>query len=248
VNAMRDPNNHHPSSMSNSMRIIEAVAVLGLGVTAKEIAGALHIPPATVYRLLNALVAEEYLVRTSDLRGFGLGKRLGGLTAALTAPVPTAARNHIRELRDTMRFAVHIMGFHSTAVRVLDADPDHPVRAERELVRHLHASAAGKLLLADATDWRELLPPTTLKKLTSRTITDLAALRDQLQDIRANRLSVQIEELESELACVAIPLLGPDGRAAGALCLSGPASRIDALLGHVDPARQSAQTLAPLLF
>ncbi|WP_425302077.1 helix-turn-helix domain-containing protein [Nocardia farcinica] len=91
MSPLRDPSRHHPSTVSNSLRILEAVACLGLGVTAKEIAAALHMPAATAYRLLNALVAEEYLVRTSDLRGFGLGARLDGLISAAAQPrVPFA--------------------------------------------------------------------------------------------------------------------------------------------------------------
>ncbi|WP_425300304.1 helix-turn-helix domain-containing protein [Nocardia farcinica] len=92
MSPLRDPSRHHPSTVSNSLRILEAVACLGLGVTAKEIAAALHMPAATAYRLLNALVAEEYLVRTSDLRGFGLGARLDGLISAAAQPrVPLGA-------------------------------------------------------------------------------------------------------------------------------------------------------------
>ncbi len=84
-----DPSRHHPSTVSNSLDILEVVATLGLGgVTAKEIAGALHLPQATAYRLINSLVAEEYLVRTSDLRGFGLGARLNGLVTAAASPPP----------------------------------------------------------------------------------------------------------------------------------------------------------------
>jgi DNA-binding IclR family transcriptional regulator len=164
-----------------------------------------------------------------------------------TPEVSTAARQSIAELRESVS-AVHIIAFHAGSVRVLDADPDHPVRAERELVRYLNASAAGKLLLADRTEWRELLPRTTLARLTPQTITDLAALRDELQTIRATNLSTQIEELEAHLSCVAVPLAGPDGDTAGALCLSGSSTRTDALLSHVDSMRQRAQTLAPLIF
>lgn len=249
MSSMRDPTVHHPSSMSNAMRIIEAVAVLGLGVTAKEIATALHMPPATAYRTLNSLVGEEYLVRTSDLRGFGLGKRLGGLIAAVTtASMSTAALRRLAELRDCVRFAVHVVAFSSGSVRVLDADPDHPLRAERELVRYLHASAAGKLLLAHRTEWRELLPRTPLVKLTPHTITDLAALQDELKTIRNNGFSTQIEELASQLACVAVPLVDADGDTTGALCISGPSTRAEALLSHVAAIRKYAETLSPLIF
>lgn len=167
MTARRDPSPHHPSTVSNSLEILETVAALGLGVTAKEIATSLHMPPATAYRLLNALVAEEYLVRTADLRGFGLGARLNGLlTTASTPNLCHAARVHLAAVRDEVRFAIHLLVFHPTSVRVLDADPDHPVRAERELVRNLHASAAGHLLLASASTWQRLLPPTALRKLT----------------------------------------------------------------------------------
>ncbi|WP_213571139.1 IclR family transcriptional regulator C-terminal domain-containing protein [Rhodococcus sp. USK13] len=244
-----DPSRHHPSTVSNSLDILEVVATLGLGVTAKEIAGALHLPQATAYRLINSLVAEEYLVRTSDLRGFGLGARLNGLVTAAASPtVPTAARRQLDDLRDNVRFAVHVIAFHNTTLRVLDADPDHPVRAERELVRYPHASAAGKLLLADRTIWQEALPSTPLRQLTSATVIDLAALDTELRTIRDQQFAVQVDQLEQDLACLAVPLRDPDGNTAGALCLAGPSARIDALLGRADSLQQCAGVLAPLLF
>lgn len=249
MNPIRDPTRHHPSTMSNSLRIIEAVAVMGIGVTAKEISEALHIPQATSYRLLNALVGEEYLMRTSDLRGFALGHRLGGLIAAVTAPtVSTEVRAHIDKLRSKVRFAVHLIGFQSASLRVLNADPDHSLRAERELVRHLHASAAGKLLLASRADWLEMLPRSRLTRVTPQTIVDLSVMRVELDTIRSTQLSTQVDELEPELACVAVPIRGPDGSAAGALCLAGPSSRTEALLSHTDAARRCATTIAPLLY
>ncbi|MCU1515966.1 MAG: IclR family transcriptional regulator, partial [Pseudarthrobacter sp.] len=78
---------------SNSLRILETVARFGTGSTAKEITDTLRMPPATAYTMLNALVGDEYLVRTSDLRGFALGHAISGLVAAATPPtVCTAAR------------------------------------------------------------------------------------------------------------------------------------------------------------
>src|SRR5579859_1661338 len=45
------------------------------------------MPRATVYRMLNFLVAEEYLVRMPDLKGFALGVRVAELTGgALRRP------------------------------------------------------------------------------------------------------------------------------------------------------------------
>ncbi|GAB92096.1 helix-turn-helix domain-containing protein, partial [Gordonia rhizosphera] len=71
-----------PDAVARSLQIIEVVADMGIGTTAKEIAEQLGVPPATTYRLLNSLVAEEYLVRTADLRGFALGARLAAMVEA----------------------------------------------------------------------------------------------------------------------------------------------------------------------
>jgi DNA-binding IclR family transcriptional regulator len=249
MNPRRDPTRHHPSTVSSSLDILEVVAAQGLGVTAKEIAGALHMPAATAYRLLNALVGEEYLVRTSDLRGFGLGSRLDGfVTAASTPTLCSVARDQLDKLRAGLRFGVHLVAFQQRSLRVVDADPDHPVRAERELVRHLHASAAGKLYLADQTTWQQALPSTPLRRITPVTVTDLALLEAELRQVREQEFALQVDQLEMELACAAVPIRNAAGDAAAALCLAGPSTRADALRDQVDTLSACAKAMAPLMF
>ncbi|KRE26858.1 IclR family transcriptional regulator [Mycobacterium sp. Soil538] len=249
MNSRRDPSHRHPSTVSNSLEIIETVAALGLGATAKEIAGALHMPPATAYRLLNALVAEEYLVRTADLRGFGLGARLNQLLVTASAPnLCTAARHQLDAIREEVRFGVHLVVFHSASIRVLDADPDHPVRAERDLVRHLHASAAGRVFLAAQSTWQKFLPSTPLHKVTPSTITSLAELDDVLLKVRAEGFALQCDQLEEGLACAAVSVRDSHGDTAGALCIAGPSSRAEVIIGHIDRLREQSERLAPLIF
>ncbi|MEB3370121.1 IclR family transcriptional regulator [Saccharopolyspora mangrovi] len=238
-----------PNTVSRSLDILEVVATRGMGVTAQEIAAALHMPAATAYRLLNSLVAQEYLVRTSDLRGFALGARLDELIASTAEPqVSTAARRELDQLRNATRFAVHLISYRKVSLRVLDEDPDHPVHAERELVRYLHASAAGKLILADRDRWQDILPATPLQRLTPTTVTNLALLENELHRIRRQRFAVQVNQLHLGCACLAIPVRGTDGMTAGALCIAGPASRIDALLEQTEKAQEGARILSPLLF
>lgn len=75
-----------PSAASNPLKVLEIVAQYGTGTTAKEITDALQIPQATAYRVLNSLVADEYLARTSDLRGFALGHAISALSASKVRP------------------------------------------------------------------------------------------------------------------------------------------------------------------
>ena len=79
-----------PQAVRSALLILEEVAAAGVGVTAKEISAALRIPPATTYRLLNLLVAEEYLVRLPDLGG--LRARAGASRTSRPRPCPHRPR------------------------------------------------------------------------------------------------------------------------------------------------------------
>lgn len=65
-----------PAAVDSAFSVLEAVARLGAGVTSGELVEALPMSKATVYRIVKHLVEQEYLVRTPDLTGFMLGRRV----------------------------------------------------------------------------------------------------------------------------------------------------------------------------
>ncbi|WP_427005466.1 IclR family transcriptional regulator [Pseudarthrobacter sp. H2] len=237
-----------PSTASNSLRILEIVARFGTGTTAKEITDALQMPPATAYRVLNALVGDEYLARTSDLRGFALGHAISGLITAATPPtVPTAAHTVIEEFRSGNRFAVHLIMFRNASLRIADEDPDYPLQSAFEMLRYPHASAAGKLMLAELGDSASPLPRGPLMKLTQHTLTE-AQLEGQLAEIRFKGEASEINELAQGSASLALPVRLPSRPAGAALCLSGPSERFTTICEHAEAARELTSRLAPFLF
>ncbi|WP_427019148.1 IclR family transcriptional regulator (plasmid) [Pseudarthrobacter sp. P1] len=241
--------NRGPSTASNPLRILEVVARLGTGTTAKEVADALQMPPATAYRVLNALVGDEYLARTSDLRGFALGHAISGLIMAATPPtVPTAAHTVIEEFRSGNRFAVHLIMFRNASLRIADEDPDYPLHSAFEMLRYPHASAAGKLMLAELGNSASPLPKGPLMKLTQHTITDKRRLEEVLAEIRFKGEATEINELEEGSARLALPVRLPNGSVGAALCLSGPSERFGTICEHAEGARELTSRLAPFLF
>ncbi|MFJ5959051.1 IclR family transcriptional regulator [Paenarthrobacter sp. NPDC092416] len=243
------PSHTKPSSALNSLKVLETVARFGTGTTAKEITDALQMPQATAYRVLNSLVADEYLARTSDLRGFALGHAISGLITAATPPtVPTAARSAIQEFRSKNRFAVHLIMFRNASLRIADEDPDYPLHSVFEMLRYPHTSAAGKLMLAGLDDSSAPFPKGPLARLTARTITDSAQLKQQLEEIRLKGEASEISELEEGSASLAFPVRLSDGPVGAALCLSSPAERFTATREHSGAARELSARLAPLLF
>lgn len=77
-----------PAAVDSAFAVLEAVYRCGPGVTARELTRVLPMSRAGVYRILKHLVAEEYLVRTPDLKGFVIGERV----RVLGQPHPVAAQ------------------------------------------------------------------------------------------------------------------------------------------------------------
>lgn len=73
-----------PGAVDSAFAVFEAVDRIGPGVTARQLTEALPMSQATVYRIIKHLVANEYLVRTPDLRGFVIGERVRLLRMRLT--------------------------------------------------------------------------------------------------------------------------------------------------------------------
>jgi DNA-binding IclR family transcriptional regulator len=236
-----------PRAVRSALAVIEEVVAAGPGVTAKEISAALKLPQATTYRLLNLLVAEEYLVRLPDLRGFALGRRAARLALPVTITPPAAARAVVDHLRGMVRWGVHLASFRTGQVTLVDPDPDHPPTDEVLLARHPHASALGRLLLADQADWRALARD--VRALTEHTVTDSAALDGLLKRVAADGLARQCGGVRADRGCLAVPVrAGGDGDLVAGLALCGPASRVaEPNEELVRLLREHAERLTPLL-
>ncbi|MDN5748739.1 MAG: helix-turn-helix domain-containing protein [Pseudonocardia sp.] len=235
-----------PRAVRSALAVLEEVVAVGPGVSAKEISAALKLPQATTYRLLNLLVGEEYLVRLPDLRGFALGRRAARL-ALPVAPVPsTAARAVVEHLRGMVRWGVHLASFATGQVVLVDPDPDHPPSEHVLLSRYPHASALGKLLLAEQPDWRAV--SRDLRRFTEHTVVDAAGLDRQLAAITAAELARQCGELRADRGCLAVPVRGPDGLLVAGLALAGPPHRVaEPNTELVELLREHAERLSPLL-
>ena len=80
-----------PAAVDSAFAILEAVDRLGPGTTARQLVSELSMSQASVYRIIKHLVANEYLVRTPDLRGFVIGERVRSLGMASPGRAPSAA-------------------------------------------------------------------------------------------------------------------------------------------------------------
>jgi IclR family transcriptional regulator, acetate operon repressor len=203
-------------SLVRALRVLEAVAALGDGVTAKAIARRLGAPLPTVYRALGTLVAEGYLVRLNAVRGYGLGYKVSELHRGLTAQVrpPAAVRTLLHEAHSGVGAAAYLAVLRDVEVVVAHVDrcSDHPGPLGLRVgeIAPAHATALGKAVLAglDTGPLGDVLTSTSLTAFTPRTVADRRTLDRELRRVRAAGAAVEVEEFHRGVAAVAVAVRG----------------------------------------
>jgi DNA-binding IclR family transcriptional regulator len=206
-----------PKAAQKSLAVLEAVAQLGPGATARQIGDALGAPAPTVYRLLQILVSDGYLVRMPDLRGFALGRRTADLASAAGGePSLDAIHDAVAQVRERTRFGVYGAAFSGGELSFIDMDPHHELADAPALISHPHASAVGKLLLAYR---RDALAGCAFTTVTKRTITSSEALR--LDEIAASGLARERDEAKLGRSAIAVAVRSAAGMVLGGVTVIG---------------------------
>jgi IclR family acetate operon transcriptional repressor len=221
-------------SVGRAVRALELIAEGGdMGVS--ELGRKLDVHKATASRLL-ATLADRGLVERDPFSeryrlGFGLIRLAGAAMTGLD--LVRSARPILEELAERTRETVNVGVVSGDGVVYVDQ-----VAGSRAIVTvnwvgqrtPLHCTSNGKVLMA-FMEQRELdrMLGRPLERCTPRSITDPAALRSQLDDVRRRGWAQTLEELEEGLNAVAAPVRQADGRVTAALSVSGPAFRMRAV-------------------
>jgi DNA-binding IclR family transcriptional regulator len=220
-------------SLQRGLRIIEAVAAHGGAATAGEIAEGTSLTRGTVRHLVHALVGLGYLLQEGDAQPYKLGPRLLRLTGRTWAPVQLAdlARVDLDELsRRTGETTGLAILRHGVATIVAKRESDGPVRVVQELgaQRPIYCTALGKALAAwlRASELEEILPGLQFKRYTPKTLTSAAAFRRELARIRKSGVSIDNEEHNLGIRCIAAPVRDFTGDVCAAICVVSPAHRM----------------------
>lgn len=201
-----------------------------VGIT--DIALELDIHKSSASRLAATLASSGYLVAASA-GNYTLGPRLaalGSLVAArqdLTAVITPLLAELVESTGETGHLSV-LDGTTAKTVQVVDGW--HTVRMHSWVgkLSPAHCSSMGKALLAGLPE-NELVkryPKPDLEVRTDRTIGTIDQLRGELDHIRRTGYSIDNEELEVGLRCVAAPVFSPDGTVDASISISGPAQRL----------------------
>lgn len=220
------------TSVDNALRLLLRLRdepVLRLS----DVASGLGVANSTAHRLLAMLQHHAFVERTGDSPGYQIGPALAeiGLVAIRRRDVRAWARPVLEAAAADLDETIHLGVLESARVRYLDAiESSRAVRVAGRVGRVLpaHCTSIGKLLLAQLTDDEiaSLLGPDPLPSETPASITSLADLLADLDQVRRCGYAVNSGESEDGVAAVAVPLRDHRGAVVAAISCAVPQARM----------------------
>jgi DNA-binding IclR family transcriptional regulator len=203
----------------------------GAGVT--EVADHLGLPPSTAQVHLNTLRETGYAVRDGTDYRLGLKFLNHGSHARRRLDLYHAAKSHIDDLAEETGEAANL-GVEENGRRVLVYKSESPAEAVYDNaptgeLTHMHWTALGKALLSEMPRDRveEIVAAHGLPRANEHTITDREELFAELEASRERGYSVEDQERRKGILAVGVPVVDErSGAVAGAVCVSGPRSRL----------------------
>jgi len=218
-------------SVDRAARILKTLASGPRRLGVSELADRLSMSRPTVHGLLQTLQAHGFVEQDRDSDKYQLGAGLLQLGNSYLDLNELRARSlvHADRLAARADAAVRVGVMHGPSVVVVHHvfRPDTTLQIlEVGAQLPAHASALGKAMLAYApAEVLEDLGAEALPKLTSRTLT-MAALRDELADIRERGTARERDEAVLGESSIASPIFDHSGHAVGAIGVVGDTERI----------------------
>ncbi|RJR48554.1 MAG: IclR family transcriptional regulator [Desulfobacteraceae bacterium] len=220
-------------SLHKVLDIIEAMAKSG-SIGIRELSVQTGYPPPTVHRITSTLILRNYIKQDPETKKLSLSVQFLGLGTQVQQQfnLTGIARPHLESLMAESKESVNLAVQDGDYVAYLDH-----VRSNYSMLQlftrpgarvPLYCTGVGKMFLSQwpREEVEVYLDRVLLIPHTSETIIDRRKLMDELVQIRAAGYSVDNEEMERGVRCVAALVWDHRGRPAGAVSITGAAMRI----------------------
>ncbi len=219
-------------SVDRTLDVLEALAARpgSTGISELSLTVGLHV--STVHRLLATLVDRGYVRQDPETSRYHLGSRVFTLSSAadLHLDLRLVARPFLERMMRSSGETANLVTVSGHEVLYLDQVASmHLVKMFSAPGMHapLYCTGTGKALLAFmGAAFAEPVLAGALRRYTARTIVTRGALERELELIRRNGYSIDNEEMEEGVRCLAVPVYDRKNACIGAMSVSGPTSRM----------------------
>ncbi len=214
-------------SLARGLKILDLLGQSQNGSSITEVADYLGIDKGSASRLVSTLAQYGYVEKDDITRRYHVGPQVVSLSRSVLTRLPMreAAKPYLRQMMERTGECAHLAVPAQGKVLYID-QVESPVtlrvNAQVGTMNPLHCTALGKVLLA----YGEQDIPTDLAPFTPNTITNPEMLRSHLEEIRQQGFSIDNEEFDIGVRCIAVPVIDFRGKAVGAIGISGPTTRM----------------------
>jgi DNA-binding IclR family transcriptional regulator len=218
-------------SIQRAATVLHLLAGGSRRLSVAELASALDLPKTTVHGILRTLYLVGFVEQDPESRKYQLGAALLHIGSSYLDghELRSRALNWADSLAARSNESVRIGTLHERQVLVVHHvfRPDDSRQAlEVGGLLPAHATALGKVLLADHSYAAEALSKAPLPGFTSATICDGERLRRELEAVRERGWAADVEELVGGEVSYAAPIKDKLGVTVGAMGISGPVERL----------------------
>jgi DNA-binding IclR family transcriptional regulator len=224
-----------PSSIEKAIDVLFCFDLQRPQLRLVDISQRLGLHKSTAHRLLSLLKKKGLVVVDPTTQVYSLGPALIELAWIVLRQqdLRGLCRPYLEQLRQATNETVSLnirMGNKRVCIEELQSDQEVKYSQALGLTAPLHVGAPGKALLAflPADECERVLATLTLEPLTPETITDLDALRAELDRTRTRGYAVSVGERSPWAAAVAAPIRDHSGQTVVAVGVLGPSHRLTA--------------------
>lgn len=229
---LNSPNVNIIQSVDRALSILEGFSIKEkeLGVT--EISRRTGLNKSTCFGLIQTLQNRGYLEQNPENGKYKLGLKVFELGQVFEAGLElrAIAKPYLQELVNQTKETVHlVLKNKHEAVYVEKVEGPSAISIISQVGNRVnfHCTGVGKAILAFLPE--EEVQDVMKKEFisfTKNTITDRKVLQRQLKDIKQSGYSIDDEEIEIGLRCIAAPIFNHRKEVIAALSISGPTMRV----------------------
>ena len=202
----------------------------------KDIAERTDLLPSDVHRILTSFRSNGYVEQDPDTKRYRLGLAFlrVGLLACRNHEFRRKARPLLSRLCEQIEATVYLAVYDVRELELFiidqieDKATNNAFRGHIGAPERLHCTALGKAILAnlDRVSMTRAIEKTGMKRFTGQTITDIALLQKELEQIRRVGYSMDRGEYVEGIWCLATPVHDYSGNLVGAFSTSMPAKQL----------------------
>ena len=220
-------------SLGRAFAILEEVARHREGIGLADLSKRVGLHNSTAFHLVKTMVSLGYIRQERDTKRYRVGRPLFALAASsldeiemVTVATPVL-EDLARDTGESSHFAVR-MGDAVTVIARTSGPGAFQLTDRVGVVRPAHCTALGKIILAALRpdQLQRFLERVELKPSTEKSITEVAVLRREIEEVRGSGIAFDDGEFNLEVRCVAVPVRDFTGQIIGALGISGPVWRL----------------------